>query len=76
MVMPTTPTAKTGENVRAEMARRGVTQMALARKIGLSQPAVSARLKGKTPFDINELCLIASVLNVPLTTILPIETAA
>lgn len=76
MVMPTTPTAKTGENVRAEMARRGVTQMALARKIGLSQPAVSARLKGKTPFDINELCLIASVLNVPLTTLLPIETAA
>lgn len=74
--MPTTPTAKTGENVRAEMARRGVTQMVLARKIGLSQPAVSARLKGKTPFNINELCLIASVLNVPLTALLPTEAAA
>ena len=76
MAMTDTPTAKTGENVRAEMARRGVTQTTLARKIGLSQAAVSARIKGKTPFDINELCLIASVLNVPLTALLPTEAAA
>lgn len=74
--MPTTPSAETGENVRAEMARRRVTQMALARQIGLSQSAVSARLKGKTPFDINELCLIASVLDVPLAALLPTEAAA
>ena len=64
--MTTTPTATTGVNVRAEMARRGVTQMTLARKIGLSQAAVSARLKGKTPFDINELVQIAVALDVPL----------
>ena len=64
--MTTTPTATTGVNVRAEMAPRGVTQMTLARKIGLSQAAVSARLKGKTPFDINELVQIAVALDVPL----------
>ena len=68
--MPTTPSAATGANVRAEMARCGVTQTTLARKIGLSQTAVSARLKGRTPFDINELVLIAQVLGVPLDTLL------
>ncbi len=68
--MATTPTAATGANVRAEMARCGVTQTTLARKIGLSQAAVSSRIKGRTPFDINELALIAKVLDVPLDTLL------
>lgn len=68
--MPATPSATTGANVRAEMARQGVTQMALARKIGLSQAAISARIKGRTPFDINELSQIAEVLDVPLDALL------
>ena len=75
--MATTPSATTGENVRAEMARRGVTQMALAARIGISQAAVSARIKGKTPFDINELVRIADALDVPLETLLAgVEVAA
>jgi transcriptional regulator with XRE-family HTH domain len=68
--MATTPTATTGANVRAEMARRKVSQMALAAQLGLSQAAVSARLNGHTPFDINELSTIARVLDVPLTDLL------
>ena len=68
--MADTPSAATGANVRAEMARQGVTQMVLARKIGISQAAVSARLRGTTPFDINELTAIAAVLGVPLDVLL------
>lgn len=68
--MPTTPSATTGANVRAEMARRGVTQTSMARHLGLSQAAVSARIKGKTPFDINELSIVAHVLDVPLDSLL------
>lgn len=64
--MTTTPTATAGANVRGEMARRGVTQASLSIAIGLSQPAISKRLRGETPFDINELARIAVFLNVPL----------
>lgn len=78
--MTDTPSAATGANVRAEMARCGVTQMTLARKIGISQPAISARIKGRTPFDINELVQIAAVLDVPLERLLegvtPMEASA
>lgn len=48
------------------MARRGLSQTALAGHIGKSQTAVSKRLKGETPFDINELATVAAVLGVPL----------
>lgn len=51
--------------------------MALAARIGISQAAVSARIKGKTPFDINELVRIADALDVPLETLLAgVEVAA
>lgn len=64
--MTSTPTATAGANVRGEMARRGVSQSRLAESIGLSQAAVSKRLRGETPFDINELTAVAAALDVPL----------
>lgn len=72
--MATTPSAKTGANVRAEMARRSVTQERLAEALDLSQAAVSARLRGKTPFDINELHTIAEFLEVSLSALLPSDS--
>lgn len=53
-------------NVRAEMARRSVTQSDLALTMGRSQHFVSRRLLGKVPFDIDELDQIASQLGVDL----------
>ena len=58
------------------MARRGVTQTALARQLGISQAAVNARLKGHTPFNINDLVRIAEVLDVPLDRLLDGVAAA
>ena len=68
--MTTTPSATTGANVRAEMARRGLSQTALAQRLGMSQTAVSKRLRGETPWDINELTIVATALSVPLEVLL------
>lgn len=74
--MDLTPTQQTGANVRAEMARKGVSQEELAARLGFSQSVVSKRLRGITPFDINELTLIAQHLGVPLASLLPAEAVA
>ena len=64
--MSTTPGVQVGANVRAEMARRGITQTQLAEQIGRSQPQLSKRLTGAIPFDINELTAVADALSVPI----------
>lgn len=69
--MTPSPSTQTGANVRAEMARRGVSQVKLAAALGLSQPSVSARLRGITPFDVDELHAVAAFLGVPLSALLP-----
>lgn len=66
----TTPSQRIGGNVRAEMARNRVSQTALGVHLGLTQASVSARLLGRTPFNINELHDIAAFLGVPLSTLL------
>lgn len=57
-------------NIRAEMARKGLTQRDLAALLGLSQPTVSARMRGRTEFTVSELRAIASWLNVPASYLL------
>ena len=66
----TTPNTITGANVRAEMARRKISQEAVAQTLGLSQASVSARLRGVTPFRVDELLRIADLLGVPLDLLL------
>ncbi|MBM4517522.1 helix-turn-helix domain-containing protein [Rhodococcus hoagii] len=51
-------------NVRAEMARHRVTQSTLAKKLHCSQQALSRRINGRYPFDVNELGVIADVLGI------------
>jgi transcriptional regulator with XRE-family HTH domain len=48
------------------MARHGVSQEHLCTVLGLSQSAVSKRLRGVTPFDVNELDLVASYFSMTL----------
>lgn len=56
--------AATGLNVRAVMARTGLSQTTLATALGLSQASVSARLRGVTPWSVDELVDTARVLDV------------
>jgi transcriptional regulator with XRE-family HTH domain len=64
--MDSPPAALVGANVRAEMARRSVTQTTLAAALGISQAQVSKRLAGAVAFDVNELRAVADFLGVPL----------
>lgn len=63
--MSTSASARTGANIRAEMTRRGISQSRLAAHLGLSQAAISARLRGVTPVDVNELEQIARFFSIP-----------
>lgn len=74
--MPHTPSAETGANVRAEMARRGVSQTDLSARLGMNQSQISKRLSGTIAFTIDELVAIATTLGVPLTALLPADVAA
>ena len=56
--------------VRAELARAGVSQSAAARWIGVTQPAMSARLHARVPFTVDELYAIAEGLELPIETLL------
>ncbi|WP_276469495.1 helix-turn-helix domain-containing protein [Micromonospora tulbaghiae] len=58
-------------SVRAEMARQRWTQQRVADAVGMSQQALSARLRGVRPFDTSELERIAGALNVPVSSFLP-----
>jgi transcriptional regulator with XRE-family HTH domain len=52
--------------VRALMARYDIVQLDLQKALGLSQSAVSKRLRGVTPFDVNELDEIARFFGMSL----------
>lgn len=57
-------------NIRAEMARRDVSQKQLAGLLGLSEAAVSHRMRGQTKISSRDLLAIADVLDVPPATLL------
>jgi transcriptional regulator with XRE-family HTH domain len=46
------------------MGRHNVTQMQLCAVLGVSQTGVSKRLRGLTPFDANEIWLLAQHFDV------------
>lgn len=70
------PSETTGSNVKAEMARRSISQAQLAQALGLSQTGISARIRGVTPFDVNELIAAAAFLDVPVERLLEGVTPA
>ena len=61
--------------VRAEVARRRVTQGALAEVLGMSQAAVSRRLSGAVAFDVEELSVVAAHLGGPVERLIPQDAA-
>ena len=57
-------------NIRAEMARSDCTQAHLAQALGVSQVAVSKRMRGVVPLSVPELLTVAGFLNVPAADLL------
>jgi DNA-binding XRE family transcriptional regulator len=64
--MPQPPVKRVAGEVRAEMARQGVTQAQLAAAINLSQSTLSRRLNGDRSFTLTDLLAIATFLGRPL----------
>lgn len=78
--MHTKPSAEIGANIRAELARRGLSQTEFASRMGISQSQLSKRLAGTIPIDVNELANVALALDVDIARLLdgaiPAKTAA
>lgn len=72
MTQTANPTASqvVGRNIRAEMVRRGISQEAIAKLLGLSQAAVSTRLRGETRITMDDAAAIAAHLKVPMAVLL------
>lgn len=53
--------------VRAELARRRMSQRDAAEIIGVDQGSISLRLSGDRPFRAEELAALADALGIPVT---------
>lgn len=56
--------------VRAALVESGLKQTAVAPRLGISRPALSDRLRGRTRFTTAELPAIASMLGMSLVDLL------
>ena len=59
------------EEIGVLLFRRRMTALDLARRLGLSQSAMSRRMVGDQPFDLDEIQRIAEALGVPVVDLLP-----
>lgn len=66
--MEQTPTQRTAEAVRVELARHRVKFTDVAEVIGCGRTTLWRRLNGEYPFDVAELSAIAEYLGVPVST--------
>jgi transcriptional regulator with XRE-family HTH domain len=57
--------------VRGAAAEQQVTNVRLAKALGLSENSMSRRMTGKQEFGIGELAAVAAVLDVPVDRLLP-----
>jgi transcriptional regulator with XRE-family HTH domain len=57
--------------ISAELTRQGLSQRALARKLGWSQQYLWRRLAGTFPLSTTDLEDVAAALGVPVTKLLP-----
>lgn len=73
--MKTTPDT-IAANVRAEMARRGISTLELSQLTGIARSTLARRLTGRYDLTVGELLTIADAVGVPLSTLIPDLTNA
>lgn len=62
--------------IRAEIARQGMTRAAVAVRLGWTEQRLSSRMTGKVALTVGELTTIADALGVPVTQFLPTPARA
>jgi len=65
-----------GKNIRAERNRVGMSQIALAKAISVSEPVIVHMETGRTSQPITRLYAVAEVLGVSIYDLLPAEPVA
>ena len=50
--------------IKAELARRGITQGALAKQIGVSENSLSRKINGKVQFKLEEAQKLVDILEI------------
>jgi transcriptional regulator with XRE-family HTH domain len=75
-VMPVNLAAKSvnqhvAQEIRAEMARRRLSQTALAERLGTGQRSISRRLLGEVELTVGDVDQIAQILGMPIEQLLP-----
>ncbi|WP_407640838.1 helix-turn-helix domain-containing protein [Arcanobacterium ihumii] len=63
-----------GERVNLWLRRRGLTQMSLADKLGITSATMSTKIAGKTSWSVEDLVKTAAFLDVSIADLLPEET--
>lgn len=64
------------DSIRAEMARRKITQVEVAVALGVSTAAVNRRLAGDVVWNVAELAAVAQLLGMDSRDLLPASTPA
>ena len=54
------------KNLKAEMARAGITQQEMARRLGMTPATLSLKLNGKAKFSLSDANLIKTALGVDI----------
>lgn len=63
------------QNIRAELARKQMTQMQVADLLELNQSSVSSRLSGATRWKVDELTRLAEALHIDVSVLLSNQPA-
>lgn len=69
--MGTEATRLVAEEVRAALGRKMLTASALAEAVNMTTSTMSQRLRGQSPFTVDELARIADALDVPIRSFFP-----
>ena len=72
--MEITVTERVSANVRAEIARKRLTQTEMAKALGMTQQMLSRRVNGYVEFSVNELVALATLLGTTTEHLLRDET--
>lgn len=64
-------TEQVATQIRIELARQGIRQSHLARRMEVTEQWLSVRVRGVQPIDLNDLEAIAAGLGVPVSDLLP-----
>ena len=62
--------------VRASLARQGMSKTDLGRILGISAPTARSRWSGTLPYTLDELAIIADTLAVPVASLLDADSDA